>query len=325
MQKPTTNRLWRCVRYYLALCLSRGQSDDTIRAKKYSLRKFCMWCFARNVLTIHQIDIALMDNYMEYLNAYRKPKDNQPICKANKYALLLNVKTFMGKMHNRGLIKNNPVAHIELPTVGRPLPKAIFTAQEVEKILEQPLLFGEKGLVDRVVLETFFATGIRRVELRDLDVEDIDIKQQLVRIRKGKGDREYILPISERACEWIVFYLAKLRPQLATISSGSALFLNDKGTRFRVNALSDAASRFVRLAGFKRGGACHLFRHSTATIMLDNGADLRHVQEMLGHANITSTQVYTFVSRSKLTEVYNKTHPSALSQSSIFSNSDLNV
>jgi integrase/recombinase XerD len=317
MQKPTTNRLWRCISYYLALCLIRGQANDTIRAKKYSLRKFCIWCFARNVFTIDEIDIELMDDYMEYLNSYRKPKDNQPICKANKYALLLNVKTFMGKMHNRELINNNPIAHIELPTVGRPLPKAIFTAEEVEKILEQPLLFGKKGLVDKVILETFFATGIRRVELRNLDIEDIDIKQQLVRIRKGKGDREYILPISERACEWIVFYLAKLRPQLATITSGSALFLNDKGTRFRVNALSDMASRYVRLAGFKRAGACHLFRHSTATIMLDNGADLRHVQEMLGHVNISSTQVYTFVSRSKLTEVYNKTHPSALSNKSM--------
>jgi integrase/recombinase XerD len=154
--------------------------------------------------------------------------------------------------------------------------------------------------------------------LRNVDIEDIEIKQKLVRIRKGKGDREYILPISERACEWVVFYLAKLRPQLATITSGSALFLNDKGTRFRVNALSVMASRYVRLAGFKCAGACHLFRYSTATIMLDNGADLRHVQEMLGHVNITSTQVYTFVSRSKLTEVYNKTHPSALSNKSMF-------
>jgi integrase/recombinase XerD len=125
-----------------------------------------MWCFVRNVFTVYEIDIALMDDYMEYLNAYRKPKDkpkDKPICKANKYALLLNVKTFMGKMHNRGVIENNPVANIELPSVGRPLPKAIFTAEEVEKILEQPLLFGEKGLVDRVILETFFATGIRRV------------------------------------------------------------------------------------------------------------------------------------------------------------------
>ena len=314
MQKPTTKRLWRCIRYYLTLCLVRGQANDTIRAKRYSLKKFCVWCFAQDVFTIDEVDIELMDDYMEHLNAYRKPKDNLPICKANKYALLLNVKTFMGKMYNRGLLEKNTIDHIELPTVGRPLPKAIFTAEEVEKILEQPLFFGEKGMVDKVILETFFATGIRRVELRNLDVEDIDLKQQLVRIRKGKGDREYILPISERACEWIIFYLTKLRPQLATITSGSALFLNDKGSRFRVNALSDMASRYVRLAGFKRAGACHLFRHSTATIMLDNGADLRHVQEMLGHVNITSTQVYTFVSRSKLTEVYNKTHPSALSK-----------
>jgi len=132
-------------------------------------------------------------------------------------------------------------------------------------------------------------------------------------VREGKGKREYILPISDRACEWLVLYLTKLRPQLAHIKSGSALFLNDNG--YRANALSDMASRYVRFAGFKRAGACHLFRHSTATIMLDNGADIRHVQEMLGHADITSTQVYTFVSCTKLQEVYKNRHPSALSDS----------
>jgi integrase/recombinase XerD len=318
MDKPTTNKLWRCVKYYLEVCLALGQSNDTVRTKKYGLKKFCTWCFSHGVRTIDEIDIPLMDDYMEYLNKYRKPLDKKPICDANKYGLLLCVKTFVGKMYNRGLLPSNKLDCIDLPSVGRPLPKAIFTADEVEKIIDQTMLFGSKGMRDRVVLETFFATGIRRVELLNLDLEDIDFEQQLVRVRKGKGKREYILPISDRACEWLVFYLTKLRPQLAHIKSGSALFLNDNGYRYRANALSDMASRYVRFAGFKRAGACHLFRHSTATIMLDNGADLRHVQEMLGHADITSTQVYTFVSRTKLKEVYNDTHPSALSDKRIF-------
>lgn len=319
MQKPTTNRLWCCIKYYLKLCLAQGKANDTIRTNKYGLRKFCIWCFDRNIHLINDINTSLMDDYMEYLNSYRKPKDNQPYCAATKYALLLVIQTFITKMHNRELLCTNKLQYMDLPKVGRPLPKAIFSEAEVEKILEQPLLFGLKGMRDRVILETFFATGIRRAELRQLDVGDIDLEQQLVRVIKGKGGREYILPISDRACEWIVFYLAKLRPKLSKGSFSSVLFLNDKGEKYRANALSDMASHYVRLAGFKRAGSCHLFRHSTATIMLNNGADIRHVQEMLGHANITSTQIYTFVSRSKLTEVYNKTHPSALSDKSIFS------
>lgn len=318
MQKPTTSHLWRCSKYYFQLCLAKGQSSDTVRSKRYGMKKFCAWCFSRGVRKLEDVNIELMDDYMEYLNLYRKPKDDEPLCDANKYSLLLCVKSFITKMYNRGLLLTNPLESIDLPTVGRPLPKAIFSADEVEKILAQPLLFGFKGMRDRTILETLFATGIRRIELRNLDIEDIDFEQQLLRVRKGKGKREYILPVSARACEWIVFYLTKLRPKLANIKSGGALFLDDKGRRFRANALSDMASRYVHFAGFKRAGSCHLFRHSTATIMLDNGADIRHVQEMLGHASIASTQVYTFVSRNKLTEVYSKTHPSALSSQSIF-------
>ncbi|KFZ35940.1 integrase [Shewanella mangrovi] len=249
---------------------------------------------------------------------YRKTLDGKPLCAANKYSLSLCIKCFIGKMHNRGLLPSHSLLNMELPKIGRPLPKAIFTESEVEKILEQPLLFGLKGARDRTILQTFFATGIRRIELLHLDIEDIDLTEHLVRVRKGKGNREYILPVSDRACEWVAFYLAKLRPGLSSISSGSALFLNDLGKQFKANALSDMASRYVRLAGFKRAGSCHLFRHATATIMLDNGADLRHVQEMLGHASNTSTQVYTFLSRYKLTEVYNRTHLSALSDKHIF-------
>lgn len=318
MQKPTTNHLWRCAKYHFRLQLAQGKSTDTVRGSKYALKKFCSWCFARGVRFIDEVDIPLMDDYMEYLNIYRKPLDKKPISDATKYALLLCIKTFMQKMYNRGLLSANKLDCIELPKVGRPLPEAVFTADEVERILDETLLYGLKGVRDRSILETFFATGIRRVELLHLDIEDVDFEQRLVRVRKGKGKRQYILPISKRAIEWIIFYVSKLRPQFANLRSGSSLFLDNYGKRYRASKLSEMASRYVRLAGFKRSGACHLFRHSTATIMLDNGADIRHVQEMLGHADISSTQIYTFVSRSKLTEVYNKTHPSALSQKSLF-------
>jgi integrase/recombinase XerD len=318
MEKPTNNRIWRCVKYYLALCAAKGQAPDTIRGKHSGLKKFYKWCLTKNVYFIQQVDLDLLDNYMEYLNSYRKPLDNKPLCASNKRGLLTFVKTFIEKLYAKGLLLENALKHIELPSKGRPLPRAIFNQDEVECIIAQSMMFGVAGLRDRAILETFFATGIRRSELLYLNIEDVDFHGQLVRVNRGKGNKERIVPISRRACEWITFYISKIRSNIAFIGSGSTLFLSNNGKRYRPNQLSDMVSRYVKLAGLKRAGACHLFRHSTATIMLDEGAELRHVQEMLGHADISTTQIYTHVSRSKLRSVYNATHPSAQKDSGLF-------
>jgi integrase/recombinase XerD len=171
---------------------------------------------------------------------------------------------------------------------------------------------------DRAILETFFATGIRRSELLYLTLDDVDFGEQLLRVNHGKWRKERIVPISRRACEWLALYVGKIRPMMAFPGSGNTLFLANNGKRYLPGKLSDLAARYVKLAGLNRPGACHLFRHATATTMLDNGADLRHVQEMLGHASITTTQIYTHVSRKKLSAVYNGSHPSVQSDSGLF-------
>ena len=220
-------------------------------------------------------------------------------------------------MHIKKLLPTNTLENIELPSKGEQIPKALYSFEEIETILEQPLLFGVKGLRDRAILETFFATGIRRGELVKMNIDDVDFNSKLVRVH-GKGKKERLVPISQRGCEWLAFYIGKIRPMFAFIGSGKALFLANNGKRYVPGKLSDMASQYVKLAGFDCSGACHLFRHNTATTMLDNGADLRHIQEMLGHASILTTQLYTHVSRKKLSEVYENTHPSAESRSGLF-------
>lgn len=318
MQKPVTNRIWRCVRYYLALCAAKAQAPDTIRGKKAGLKKFYTWCITFGIHYIEQIDMDLMDSYMEYLNSYRKSLDGKPLSIAQKRNLLTFVKTFVQTMHAKGLLDKNTLEYIELPKKGRSLPKAVFSAEEVEKLLAQPLNFGYRGIRDRAIMEVFYATAIRRTELSSLDIDDLDFSEQLLRVNHGKGSKERIVPISRRACEWTALYLSKIRPMISYHGSSSALFLSNGGERFKPGNLSDMTSRYVRLAGLKRAGSCHLFRHSTATIMLDNGADLRHVQELLGHADISTTQIYTHVSRSKLSAKYQQYHPSAQSDSGLF-------
>ncbi|MBC3766704.1 tyrosine-type recombinase/integrase [Neptunicella marina] len=317
MNKPTTNRIWRCAKYYFELCLAKGQSSDTVRGKRGGLKKFFLWCINRNVTRIDQIDLDLMDEYAAYLNAYRKPLDNQPLCPAQKRNLLTFVKTFVKYMFIKKLLQTNTLVNIELPSKGEQIPKALYSTDEIEVILEQPLLFGIKGLRDRAILETFFATGLRRGELVKLNIDDIDFNSKLVRVH-GKGKKERLVPISLRGCEWLAFYIGKIRPMFSFIGSGKALFLANNGKRYIPGKLSDMASQYVKLAGFDRTGACHLYRHNTATTMLDNGADLRHIQEMLGHASILTTQLYTHVSRKKLSEVYQATHPSAEGSSGLF-------
>jgi integrase/recombinase XerD len=317
MEKPTTKRIWRCAKYYFELCLAKGQSSDTVRGKRGGLKKFFLWCIAQNIARIDQIDLDVMDDYAAYLNTYRKVLDNQPLCPAQKRNLLTFVKTFIQYMYIKNLLPTNKLEHIELPSKGEQIPKALYTKEEIEIILEQPLLFGIKGLRDRSILETFFATGIRRGELVKLNVSDIDFTARLLRVH-GKGKKERLVPISQRGCEWLAFYIGKIRPMFAFIGSGNALFLANNGKRYVPGKLSDMASHYVRLAGFDRTGACHLYRHNTATTMLDNGADLRHIQDMLGHASISTTQLYTHVSRKKLSQVYEDTHPSAEGSSGLF-------
>ena len=317
MEKPTTKRIWRCVKYYLELCLAKGQSSDTVRGKRSGLKKFFLWCIERDVTCIDQIDLDLMDDYAAHLNAYRKALDSQPLSLAQKRNLLTFVKTFIKQMHVKKLLPSNLLENIELPSKGQQIPKALYSKEEIEKILEQPLLFGVKGLRDRSILEVFFATGIRRGELVKLNMDDIDFAEQILRVH-GKGNKERLVPISLRGCEWLALYIGKIRPMFAFIGAGKALFLANNGKRYLPGKLSDMASQYVKMAGFDRSGACHLYRHNTATTMLDNGADLRHIQEMLGHASILTTQIYTHVSRKKLSEVYQGTHPSAEGGSGLF-------
>lgn len=317
MEKPTSKHIWRCVVYYLWLCLAKGQSTDTIRGKRSGLKKFYMWAIENDVRTIDAINLDVMDEYQAYLNAYRQGQNNQPLCDAQKRNLLTFVKTFIQYMHRKGLLNENTLASIELPSKGFQVPKALYSVEEIENILRQPLMFGIKGFRDRAILEVFFATGIRRGELIKLNIDDVDFSNELMRVH-GKGKRQRLIPISKRALEWLVFYIGKIRPMFAFIGSGNALFLSNIGKRYKPGKLSDMASQYVKLAGIERPGACHLYRHSTATEMLENDADLRHVQEMLGHADISTTQIYTHVSRAKLSAVYSNTHPSAQSDSGLF-------
>jgi integrase/recombinase XerD len=165
---------------------------------------------------------------------------------------------------------------------------------------------------DRAILEVFYSTGIRRVELCHLQLQDIALSRLTLYVKNGKGGKDRLLPLGARAGLWIAEYLQKVRPQLTVDEQNHTLFLNDYGEMFSDNKLGDKVKRLLKQAGITVPGACHLLRHAMATHMLENGADIRFIQVMLGHAQLDTTQIYTHVSIRKLQEVHALTHPAKL-------------
>ena len=161
-------------------------------------------------------------------------------------------------------------------------------------------------------LEVLYSTGLRRMELVGLDLPDLDAERGVVLVREGKGKKDRLVPIGERAIRWTERYLDHVRQRLAHGRSGRALFLSARGTRIRPTRLTERLHRYLVASGIEKPGSCHVWRHTAATLMHDGGADIRDVQEMLGHAQLSTTQIYTRVSIERLKAVHAKTHPAHL-------------
>ena len=207
---------------------------------------------------------------------------------------------------------HNPASEIVLPRMEHRLPKHVLTTEEAERIIQQPDVTDPEGLRDRAILETFYSTGMRRMELIHLKIYDLDTDRGMLTIRQGKGKKDRVIPIGDRAAAWVEKYLREVRPNLVTEPYDRTVFLSNAGEPFCLDHLSNLVRDYVDKANIGKRGACHLFRHSMATLMLENGADIRFIQQMLGHADLNSTQIYTHVSIRKLKEIHTATHPAKL-------------
>ncbi len=164
----------------------------------------------------------------------------------------------------------------------------------------------------RAILELLYSSGLRRQEVLNLERSDIDRQRRVILVRLGKGKKDRFVPLSERALYWLDKYLTEARPQLCDDPQQPLLFVSTTGNPLHPNDISSRVRRLMNRAGITKKGSCHLFRHTVATMMLDGGADVRHIQELLGHRNLGTTQIYTHVSIGKLCEVHARTHPARL-------------
>jgi integrase/recombinase XerD len=206
-------------------------------------------------------------------------------------------------------IELNPTSDLETPKIRRKLPQ-VLSIEEVDKLMQQPDLLLPLGLRDRAMLELMYGTGVRVSELLALQLEDLNIMAGFLRCM-GKGRKERIVPVNQTAINWVERYLAKSRNHLLRRNQERSLFLNAHGGKLSRQGFFKILAQYAEKSGIKKEITPHMLRHSFATHLLENGADLRAVQEMLGHADISTTQIYTHLSKSRLREVYHQCHPRA--------------
>ena len=300
-------------RHFLAHIEARGLSPHTVKNRAQSLREFIGWCAERSLNQPQDITRPILERYRRHL--FHARKDNgAPLSFATQHARLVALKSFFKWATREGHLQSNPASDLDLPKLHRRLPRHILTVEEVERILAQTAVHGELGLRDRAILETLYSTGMRRSEAANLSVYDVDLNNGTVMIREGKGRKDRFIPIGERACAWIEKYREEVRPQYVREPDDGTLFLTEYGEPLHNNRLSDLVRKYLDAAGIEKPGSCHLFRHTMATLMLENGADIRYIQSMLGHAMLSTTEIYTHVSIRKLKEIHAATHPAKLAR-----------
>lgn len=246
--------------------------------------------------SIEKIDYTLLRKYLASLRS----KNFLPRTLARKLSVQ---RSFFRFLQREGFIDDNPAKLLMTPKLGKPLPK-FLSEQEMVRFIESPSTKTELGIRDRAILETFYSTGIRVSELVGLNIEDVDLFSQLAKV-SGKGKKERLVPVGGPAIKAIQSYL-EMR-----IKKGAALFLNKNGTRLTDRGVRFVMKKYIQKACLTSDVSPHVLRHSFATHLLDQGADLRSVQELLGHVSLSTTQIYTHVTTDRLKKVYDQAHPRA--------------
>jgi integrase/recombinase XerD len=292
---------------YLVWLAAHGYSGTTVRARRYYLAGLVAFLTERDVAGPREVTPALLDSYQRHLFHHKK-RDGAPLSFRTQAQRLVPVKGLFAWLASEGAIPFDPAASLVLPKTEHRIPEAVLSVEEVESVLAGPDTATALGVRDRAILEVFYSTAIRRAELISLHVADVDFTRGSLFVRQGKGARDRFVPIGARALHWITRYLDEVRPTLERRPREATLFLSAYGGSLAPDVLSRMVSAYVRAGATKRG-SCHLFRHTTATLMLDAGADVRYIAEMLGHQKLETTMGYTRVSMAKLHEVHARCHP----------------
>lgn len=284
------------------LTVERGLAANTLESYGRDLRQFIQYLTEQDAATLPQATRPAIVSYLASLQ--KKGRATSTICRN-----LAAIKSFFRFLVQERIVASDPTADLESPKMEKRLPK-VLSVQEVDELLSCPDLKTASGLRDKAMLELLYATGIRVSELIALDLSDINLEIGYIRCF-GKGSKERIVPLGSVAIRHVGEYLRSGRLKLVRDREETSLFVNHHGRRLTRQGFWKIIKKYARAANIAKDIMPHTLRHSFATHLLENGADLRSVQEMLGHADISTTQIYTHVTRNRLKEVYSKTHPRA--------------
>jgi integrase/recombinase XerD len=284
-------------RFLDVLWMERGLSENTLSAYRSDLTAYAHWLNRKSVRLEEAQDADLRD----YLGSFKQPS-------ARTLARRLSsLRRFYLYFVREGIMQHDPSARVESPRIGRPLPKSL-TESDVESLLDAPDISTSLGMRDKTMLEVLYATGLRVSELTGLTLTQVNLRQGLVRVT-GKGNKERLVPLGAESVEWLQRYLKESRPDLVKNKTPDVIFPNRRGETMTRQAFWYLIKRYAQVAGITKPLSPHVLRHAFATHLLNHGADLRVVQMLLGHSDISTTQIYTHVARERLKSLHAQHHP----------------
>jgi len=281
--------------------MDKRLSANTLQSYRRDIEQYLSYLREINLHNLANTNKTTVLTYLMYLQ--KKGRATSTISRN-----LASIRSFYQYMVKEKLMDSDPTAELESPKVEKKLPQ-ILSTEEVELLLEQPQCIDLKGYRDKAMLELLYATGIRVSELIQLNVSDVNLEMGYVKC--NKGTRERVIPIGSIAINALKEYLTKSRPLLVRNKDEKSLFVNINGTRLTRQGFWKIVKQYKNQANISKEITPHTLRHSFAAHLLENGADLRSIQEMLGHSDISSTQIYAQIARNKIKEIYKKTHPRA--------------
>lgn len=287
--------------FILFVTLEKSLSENTSESYKFDLIKFRDFLLEQNVSSFEDVKQEHIEKFLLAL------KQNKASTTARILTSIRQMFNHMLNANKDGKLKVNPLEYFDSPKLERKLPE-VLTIPEIDKILAAPDHNDVLGLRDKVILETMYACGLRVSEVIDLKLSNVYVNDEVVRVF-GKGSKERVVPIAASTLEWIKIYLEGSRFKLKKSHSEDYLFLNWRGRKLSRMAIWDIINKYTKLAKIEKNIYPHIFRHSFATHLLEGGADLRAIQEMLGHADISTTQIYTHIDITYLKQVHKEFHP----------------
>ncbi len=289
----------RIDKYIDALWLEKGLSENTRESYRRDLSAFSQWLGSQGA-TLMGADEVLLTEYM----VYRLGPSKSPRSAARSLSCL---RGFYHYWLREKQIRVNPTANIPSPKLPQPIPKSLSEA-DVDQLLLAPDIDTAIGLRDKTMIELLYATGLRVSELVALTISQINVRQGVVRII-GKGAKERLVPVGEEALDWMTHYLRQARPELLGMNASEALFPSQRGRSMTRQTFWHRLKHWASVAGIEQALSPHTLRHAFATHLLNHGADLRVVQLLLGHSDLSTTQIYTHVAKARLKELHAEHHP----------------